>query len=517
MPSADGNVPPLYLYNDKWLEVCMTYWEESHPWVDRIEVSPFWDGEIPDKFQKYLSHEPYSGGEEEVSQSTAGVRDEFDQFSPTQKELFKDAESEYSYGAGAETFTTSDLVELSSATPSKDTARNAIKKWREAGWATETGRANNGGKLNRLTESRFENPDALTDGGGYEWSYEWGPVIEQLENRQLWETGSPMTDKQDAYDPRDWFASKNESRIIDLFRYLSQVDEELCEIYRLRDDYERELDDWGFDGLFTEDDREDQVKEIRDHVEALRNHLTDFFDTLKRIALKGFENCSSWWSVSDSTDDIAQDYVPKQKRDVIRNRIDAKRWAIDRTHIRPIVTSNTRQQANKQTYTERVYEFEKSIRALLTVGWKTTEDLLLDTSEPTEEEEEDFEEEPEPQTQPDDKRLEKVEWALDDAADAGPAQLKESLSATWEDFVAAYREVIGEDVREEKIAMNLESYHDWCLQNRGQYVGVHLWQEEDAHDIQLWIFPVPASTDPEFFKNRERDWTQKRDIDVPPL
>ena len=518
MPSFDGSVPPMVLYNDKWLDICVNYWEESHPRIDEIEVNHFYDGDIPTKFGNHLSKVPYSGeSDKKVDEDTVGLKDTFQDFSPSEKELFSDIEDEWGAGPGADEWTYAEALEQTSATDSMSTTRNNVSTFIDDGMAKKTGRDGKKTKV-RLTESRYTNPDAATDGGGYEWNYDWEGAIEKMEERDLWDTGPQGKADKTKYDPRDWFASQNEGDIIDLFRHLNSLNTYIKELYHVRYEYEAKVDENGLDSFFFDDeDREEYVKDMRDIMEKMKGSVNDFFDLVKRLTLQALRNCASWWVSCQGDLDVPKEYNPTNKRKTCRNRIDSKRWAFNKTHISPVIHGNVQKQIREQTYTEQVYQTEKSVRALLHAGWSMHEDIIRGTSEPTDDSET-IEEQEEDDDEELSGKLKNVELTLEDNYSPTPANMKEGHGCSWDTFVTEFRDWIGDDeYGEDRIATALENYHQWCLDHDHTYSGVVVWDAADNSDpIDMQIFAVVTDMNPGYFEKRSYDWREDPDVLLPP-
>jgi len=511
MPAA--NVAPLYLYDDKCVDICITYLEKSHEWMDEIQVSPFFQGDIPKKFAPFLSQVPYAGEEESVDQVNVEVRDGFKkEFTDTQQKLFADIEDEFGYGPSAEEWTVNDVLEITNATESDETVRKYVKFFREEiGWATETG-SNKHGKKHRLTESRYKNPDAMTDGGGYEWNYNWDDALEKLNEYKLWDDGT-IPREEDKYDPKDWFASKNEEHIIEFFEYLQSANQVLVDIYEIRYEYEAEIEDYGLESyLLDREERTEYTRGIRDHVQDLKKHVTDAFEKLSNLAEKAFRSCSSWWMESEATDsNLAKEYLPIEKAGIVEKRINAKRWCLARTHFDPVITGKPEIQADEKTYPNQVYECEKAVRALLRAGWYMKDDILEGADPPVDDASEDSEDESEDvyyDIRTTSKILGLVESALQEVTGGGPFSLKENRAATWDEFVEEFRDFKGEDIPEQQIARYLADFHRKEWKDEGDPVVVW-YDEKELHLTRTMYDQIKDNP-------KHRDWPDRAVPAVPP-
>lgn len=511
MPGPDG-VPPLYPYDDKFGSVLIDWWQDSNAHVDRIRVSSHFEGDIPDKFQPFLSTTPYSGEGERIDQTSAELDPAFEsELTPTQQDIFIEIEDKWGTGSGADTWTNKDVEDLTNATDSYDTVKRATKVIEDIGWATETG-SNSDGKLRRLTQSRFRNPDAMTDGGGHDWYYNWEPEIEKLEERNLWDA---VTRNPTKFDPRDWFAHQNEDDIIALFEEVEDVTETLLEVYNLRYAYETELQDEREFGLqFAQQEKVKQIKEIRDRLQDLQNSVIDFFVLLKNLASKFFKSCVNWWAMSPQAEggkNIPEEYHPTKKKNIVRKRIEAKRWSSNQTHFDILIEGNPQRQAEGTAYPEKVHELEKSVRALIRLAWYMKNDLL----EGTEPVENDAEQEapdegstPEVESETDipdfdelDQAIKAVEWAIP-AEEIAPVNLADGMP--WKEFLQEYREFMSdEDLNASTALSRLEAYHEWAQDADHKVEGVILNDiagDNEEPDVRLIV--VSTILDEGYFE----DW-----------
>ncbi|MFC6755883.1 hypothetical protein ACFQER_03115 [Halomicroarcula sp. GCM10025894] len=514
----ESEVAPLYPYNDKFATILIDFWQESNPWEQKIRPSSYYDGSIPDNFQPFLSQVPHNGEDEKVEKSNSEIDPSFEnEFSPKQQGIFVEIEKEWGYGPGADDWTNDDVEDLTNE--NYETIKKATRTYEKKGWATETSKSSP--KRRRLTQSRFSNPEAMAD-GGHEWVYDW--EMEKLRERSLWEA---TTFNQTSTDPRDWFGHKNEDDIIGLFEYIKDIMETLTEVYDLRFEYAKELEEEQEYGVeLYEDEKTEYIKSIREELQELQRSLNDFWTVLKSLSSKCFVSVSNWWVISPMVkdNDLPEEYHPTKKKNIIQNRIDAKRWALTTTNLEPLIEGNPKRQAQEMSYPNQVEELEKSVRGLIHLAHYMKEDLLEGTEPRSSDDEstedgsptqETSETQSSEETRTFDDLSNPVQAIEDELEIEGPISTDPD-GMEWKDFLREYRLRMQNEPSADATFRNLKKFHEFCLEADHDLNGVKLEDRASPNEEpDVRIIPVLGMAPNETYfedSTHEANWPDRFEL-----
>ncbi|WP_136396908.1 hypothetical protein [Natrinema thermotolerans] len=508
--------------------------EDNHAWLSEVLASEYWTGDIPDKIQPYISpdfQETKSTTNRKSSDSNA-TKDEFDQLSKKRRKLLTtiedDLEDEWTVNEAADESGISD-----------NTVRSYVNDFKENGWVTETGDKKNRSKVYTLIKSRYKKPSIAAD-GGVNWDYRerWPTAVRHIRSENYLKLADSKYQDEENYD-RDWFLNRNVEPVATIFEHISEVNDLLWEIHQNR----KELDeDWSWLMEFT---RKEMMDEIWSSLQSLADEFRDIFTKFKQLVGTGFDNCSKWLDSKTgkgASNSIEKEHNPEGKKQKCKQRLDAKQYALIRTHIQPLLKLDPEHQKNNPDYVDQVYDLEKSVRAFLHWAWDFYKHLVDGTSPPApEEEQEDSDEDPiaeEDRPVPEVMKEEEeyslpqptkvLQTTLENAWE-GPISLGgdgfgDALS--WDELVDEYTGYINshrvdDTPTDTTIATRLEKLQDYYWRGEGDHVGVYVWDknEFDPTEEQELQIKLVKSVDESWAADNDRymDWPEHRDLEIPPL
>lgn len=359
------NVHLIELYQDPLLDLFTRRIEHSDEYLDEVlpsgwAIAP----DTPDQFKKLLSDTPFTREYDDDGGSDAELREEVSDWSDGKLEVAKAIQSEF--GVDNESFTYSDVADLKSSFK-----KNSIRPWftktfEEEGYAARTGEKDGQSVLWRWVKSIYAK-DAIADGGikhdfrAYNWELAQNldpeTVIDETRNQSL--------------NNRDWFATHNLVEYLKIYTYAEELHQRILALERKKRDIEDgfNLDEW-------------DIEEIRDALDFMKKRFQDIFSILTDFVTTSLDNVSACAGSNLSQSNqkqLHEEYKPHKKKKIQHRRLEAKRWAILKTFIKPLLNYYPVDVAidpeKQEQLSAHLEDFEEVVHAFLRWLWVSYQDL----------------------------------------------------------------------------------------------------------------------------------------------
>jgi hypothetical protein len=534
----DLSVAPTLLYEDSWAEVAIERIKNYNTWLNPVTVSSHWDIDPPGHLSDHLEQFPDVATSDDTAEQK--IRPELkNKLSDTQLDFYLNLVNALGVGSGADLVTPASATDYvpSGTKESKNNTRKWLKKFREEDLASIQGKDKSGAKKHRLEES----PYAATDGGyvTYDLDKNWETIIWNLAERD----DVFLTSGRNEIQIFDWFAGKNQDDLVRLFELCQTLSETAVSIRDKRTTLDEK---WNMYDSYPPLRRKRYIKPIREHTKRMRRALKQIFDLIGQLVSKVFRSAEKWALLVKRDDSLTDNPFsekhlhPNAIREQCSEKLQAKEFALDKTHIGPLLKLNPKKYQSDDNYTDYVHELEKNIGYLVEWLWEIATDLVPDPRAPAPEESEEpddsgevdtvtstqdvppgYEGPADPEwelTQQEEFKMDSVQQSLEDTA--GPWGLKSQLGLKWADWVTELNEVSNGTYSDQEAAQLIEQFHEIGLHSDDwDHEGVAVW--DDANETNDPVYKIkivyPDTGPSDFGTHRESEWHQNARIELPPL
>ena len=514
---SENDIEFQELYDDKVIRFFIHRLYQDDPFLNEVRASNYYDGDL-NTYAEKIQPKPHNGPVDTTPSTVEGsTKDSFQALSKKKQDILSHIEEEYGVGQGSDTWTVPGVADEGGF--SENTVRKYIPD-QLSDWVADTNSTNkNGASLYRMTQSRFEN--VMADGGLRWTEYNWDDVVDNLRGKQIFETdqGGGLAAGGNTY-PRDWFGGHHKDDVIEIFDRVLTVANSLKGVSNIRTIFQRK---WGKCGQRK---RQGLLQMLVDEFEEIEHAFRELFERLETLSYDAFGYVSQFVSknVRGEDKEITQRQNPENILQGVRERLQAKRFAIITTHLQPLTQMDISDNARKPEpgFLNQVDETQTCLSNFLHWAWRVYQDFL-DGAEDSDTNSVD-----QPPTGSSAKSS--IEEGTEIAGQVlrnhtkGPMMMKEKESLSWEKFYEKFRGRansmgLGSTPEEESAVKYLKKFHNWGYNGDGDHAGVYVWDEgAESHgpiDVRVKIV---EGDDADFFEDvpRRAKWQQEPDLMLPP-